>query len=158
VRVDLQLTRLLVEHGLVCSRVPLSGAAGGPWSGDIDLELVGRSLKVEVKARHAFPTLYRWINSADLLLLKADCQQPLVVMPLDLLTELAAAKPAPPATPNISTLISLDVVPGRLFCRRGHELDSFCLLRRPDGSALLVCRNCEAAEPGSISADLEVRE
>jgi hypothetical protein len=84
------------SHGLVCSRVALSGAADGPWSGDIDLELAGRSYKVEVKARRSFTTLHGWILSPDLLLLKADRQQPLAVMPLDLLAELAAARASVP--------------------------------------------------------------
>jgi Holliday junction resolvase len=90
-RVERELVNLLLELGFVCSRVPLSGAAGGAWSGDIHLELLGRILKVEVKARREFATLHRWIAKADLLLLKADRQPALVVLPLALLAELKPA-------------------------------------------------------------------
>jgi hypothetical protein len=72
--------------------VPLSGAAGGAWSGDIHLELLGRILKVEVKARREFATLHHWLTKSDLLLLKADRQPPLAVLPLDLLAKIAAIK------------------------------------------------------------------
>jgi hypothetical protein len=42
-RVERELVHLLCELGLLCSRVPLSGAIGGAWSGDIDLELFDRT-------------------------------------------------------------------------------------------------------------------
>jgi hypothetical protein len=77
-----ELVRLLPELGLVCSRVPLSGAAGGEFAGDIRLELLGRTRRVEVKARREFRTLQGWLGPAELLLLKANRQPPLVVVPL----------------------------------------------------------------------------
>jgi hypothetical protein len=73
-RVEQELVRLLLELGLVCSRVPLSGAAGGAFSGDIQLELLGRVRTVEVKARREFRTLHNWLAGRDLLLLKGDRQ------------------------------------------------------------------------------------
>jgi hypothetical protein len=98
VRIERMLAQQLLKHGVVCARVPLSGAAGGAWSGDIHLELLGRTCRVEVKARHAFTSLYRWLSRADLLLLKADRLDPIAVLPLRLLAELiAAAKPTVPS-------------------------------------------------------------
>ncbi len=88
VRVERELVQQLCELGLPCERVPLSGAAGGAWSGDIHIELRGRTRKIEVKARHEFRTLHGWLAGNDLLLLKADRQPPLAVLSLALLAEL----------------------------------------------------------------------
>jgi hypothetical protein len=88
-RVERELARLLCELGLPCVRVPLSGAIGGIWSGDIQLELRGHTRKIQVKARREFRTLHQWLSGADLLLLKADRCDPLVVMPVHLFVELA---------------------------------------------------------------------
>jgi Holliday junction resolvase len=90
-RVERQLARLLCELGLPCARVPLSGAIGCAYSGDIDLELCGRPAKIQVKARHEFRTLHSWLNGADLLVLKADRQPALAVLPVHLFAQLAVA-------------------------------------------------------------------
>jgi Holliday junction resolvase len=90
-RIERELVHLLCELGLPCSRVPLSGAIGGAWSGDIDLELFERTAKIQVKARREFRTLHQWLRSNELLILKADRQDPLVVMPVHLFAELATA-------------------------------------------------------------------
>jgi hypothetical protein len=89
VRAERKLVLQLLELGLTCARVPFSGAIGGAWSGDIELELLHRICKAEVKARRQFNTLHEWISGADLLILKADRQPPLVVLPVRLFAELA---------------------------------------------------------------------
>lgn len=67
-------------------RVPLSGAAGGAFSGDVLHPTLGR---LEVKARKdGFTSLYRWLEGADWLALRADRKPWLVVLPLDRLLEL----------------------------------------------------------------------
>jgi hypothetical protein len=67
------LARLLQAHGVATERVPLSGVAG-----------------VEVKARAAgFRELYCWLNERDVLVVKADRQEPLVVLRLSLAAEIA---------------------------------------------------------------------
>jgi hypothetical protein len=91
-RVERGLVQLLCELGLPCARVPLSGAIGGSWAGDIHLELDGRTFKIEVKARREFRTLLGWLAGADLLLLNADRQPPLAVLPATLLAELILSK------------------------------------------------------------------
>jgi hypothetical protein len=93
VRVEQELVRLLCELGLPCSRVPLSGAIGGAWSGDIHLELQGQIHRVEVKARHEFRTLQQWLAGADLLLLKPDGQPPLAVLSVAMLAKLLGKGP-----------------------------------------------------------------
>ena len=92
IRIEQELVRQLAELGIPCSRVPLSGALGGEYSGDIHLELGGRIRRVEVKARREFRTLHSWLSSAELLILRADRCQPLLVAPLPLITELAPTK------------------------------------------------------------------
>jgi hypothetical protein len=47
---------------------------------------------VECKARREFRTLHSWLAGADLLVLKADSQPPLVVLPLPLFAKLAGAR------------------------------------------------------------------
>ena len=95
--------------------MPLSGAVGGRFAGDIILPLVGRDLCVEVKARaDGFRELYRWLNERGLLIVKADRQEPLVVVRLSLAAEIAKLGAAAPVF-GIAQAVenSLDIgVPG----------------------------------------------
>jgi hypothetical protein len=71
-------------------RVPLSGAVGGRFAGDIALPLMGRDLCVEVKARaDGFRELYCWLKERDVLVVKADRQEPLVIVRLSLAAQFA---------------------------------------------------------------------
>jgi hypothetical protein len=68
----------LKASGIAVVRVPLSGAVGGRFAGDIVLPLMGRDLRVEVKARaDGFRELYRWLDGRDVLVVKADRREPL---------------------------------------------------------------------------------
>ena len=61
-------------------RVPLSGAAGGDFAGDV--QVLG--LTWEVKARgDGFHQLYAWLAAHDALALRADRKPWLVVLPMD---------------------------------------------------------------------------
>lgn len=61
-------------------RVPLSGAAGGQFTGDV----VGLGLRWECKRRaNGFRQLYGWLENADALAVRADRREWLVVMPLE---------------------------------------------------------------------------
>src|SRR5690606_23185668 len=61
-------------------RVPLSGAAGGRFAGDV----VGLGLKWEVKRRaDGFKELYKWLEGKDALAVRADRREWLVVIPLE---------------------------------------------------------------------------
>ena len=89
-RVRRALVRLLQAHGSAAARVPLSGTAGGRFSGDLAVLVLGRDLCVEVKARAAgFRELYSWLTNRDVLVVKADRQEPLVVLRLSLAAEIA---------------------------------------------------------------------
>ena len=77
-------------NGIAAVRVPLSGAVGGRFAGDIVLPLMGRDLCVEVKARaDGFRELYSWLDERDVLIVKADRQEPLVIVRLSLAAEIA---------------------------------------------------------------------
>jgi hypothetical protein len=71
-------------------RVPLSGSAGGTYSGDVDWPGVGRG---EVKRRKdGFKQLYAWLEGRDFLALRSDRQGWLVVLPLAKALELISPK------------------------------------------------------------------
>jgi hypothetical protein len=92
-RIEREIVRALQAKGLAASRVPLSGAVGGRFSGDVVLPLLGRDLCVEVKARaDGFRELYSWLASRDVLIVKADRQPPLVVVRLALASEVAVRR------------------------------------------------------------------
>jgi Holliday junction resolvase len=91
-RLERALVRVLQNNGFAAERVPLSGAAGGSYTGDLTVPLLGRDLRVEAKSRGTgFNQLYRWLDGADLLIVRADRQEPLVVAPLKLAIEIATA-------------------------------------------------------------------
>lgn len=84
-RVEREIVRKLQDvFGLAAERVPLSGASGGRFGADISIPLLGRDLRAEVKARASgFTRIYDWLAGNDLLIIKADHKQMLVVLPLD---------------------------------------------------------------------------
>ncbi len=89
-RTERSIVKVLKASGVAAVRVPLSGAVGGRFAGDIVLPLLGRDLCVEVKARAAgFRELYCWLEGRDLLIVKADRQEPLVVLRMSLAADIA---------------------------------------------------------------------
>jgi Holliday junction resolvase len=91
-RTERAIVRLLQERGLAAERVPLSGAARGRFGGDVSVPVLGVDRRVEVKFRgDGFRELYKWLDGADLLIVRADHREPLVVIPLKLAAEIAMA-------------------------------------------------------------------
>ena len=89
-RTERSIVNALKASGIVAVRVPLSGAVGGRFGGDIVLPLLGRDLCVEVKWRgQGFRNLYSWLNQRDVLIVKADRREPLVILRLSLAAEIA---------------------------------------------------------------------
>jgi hypothetical protein len=89
-RAERALVRFFADRGFAAERVPLSGAAGGRYLGDITIPLAGRDLCAEVKVRaHGFSQLYGWLEGRDLLILRQDRREPLLVLPLRLAAEIA---------------------------------------------------------------------
>jgi Holliday junction resolvase len=91
-RTERAIVRLLQERGFAAERVPLSGAARGSFGGDVSVPLLGIDRRVEVKVREdGFRELYKWLNGADLLIIRADRRELLVVIPLKFAAEIAVA-------------------------------------------------------------------
>jgi Holliday junction resolvase len=96
-RTERSIVNALKASGIAAVRVPLSGAVGGRFAGDIVLPLMGRDLCIEVKARaDGFRELYSWLHQRDVLIVKADRQEPLVVVRLSLAAEIAKLGSAAP--------------------------------------------------------------
>lgn len=81
-RVEHNLEKRLNDSGILSKRIPLSGSS---WiKGDIILKIDEKELLGEVKARkEGFKEIYRWIDGKDILFLKADYRDYLVVMELE---------------------------------------------------------------------------
>jgi hypothetical protein len=91
-RTERALVRFLQSRGFASERIPLSGGAGGSFVGDIAVPILGVDRTIEVKVRGAgFRQLYSWLEQRDLLIVRADRRTPLVVLPLALAVEIAAA-------------------------------------------------------------------
>lgn len=83
--------------GLPAERVPLSGAAGGSFTGDV--RILDRLCEVKARANgEGFATIERWLGDNDALVLWRDRAEPLVVLSLqdwlDLLGRADAVKRA----------------------------------------------------------------
>ena len=76
------------EAGIPCERVPLSGSIGGKYAGDLAIPDVNRRMFIlECKARRGgagFKVLEGWMKDKDILIVKRNYQDPLVVMSFDL--------------------------------------------------------------------------
>jgi hypothetical protein len=99
-RAERALVNMLRAAGLTANRVPLSGAMQNKFGGcDLIIEMFEREHRVESK-HHAngFKTLYAWLDpkppvqNVDMLILRCDHGEPLVVMRLRDLVEMATKK------------------------------------------------------------------
>ena len=85
------------DAGIDAERVPLSGSAGGTFTGDV--LIAGGTLKAECKARKdgaGFKVLNNWLEGNDLLFVKADREQPRVYMRWELYEDLIQHYPGTP--------------------------------------------------------------
>jgi Holliday junction resolvase len=90
-RAERAIVKFLQGQGFAAERVPLSGSAGGSYLGDLTVPIIGMRRVVEVKARaKGFRQLYDWLVERDILIVRADRSEPLVVLPLKLAAEIAA--------------------------------------------------------------------
>ena len=87
-----QLVHLFRDSGVKAERCPLSGGAAGRWRGfDILADMFGREFKIENKIlARGFQTLYKWLDPdpVDMLIIRQDRAEPLVVIPLATFIEL----------------------------------------------------------------------
>lgn len=90
-RAERAIVKFLQERGFAAERVPLSGSAGGSYLGDLTVPILNVDRVVEVKVRaKGFGQLYDWLTDRDILIVRADRSEPLVVLPLKLAAEIAA--------------------------------------------------------------------
>lgn len=83
-RGERMLVHLLQDRGYAAERVPLSGAAGGSYKGDLSVPVLGIDRLIEAKWRAGgFAQLYAWLGDNYALIVKADRKKPLLVIPLD---------------------------------------------------------------------------
>ena len=91
-RSERAIVKFLQDRGFAAERVPLSGSAGGSYLGDLTVPILDVDRVVEVKARaNGFRQLYDWLIGRDILIVRADRSEPLVVLPLKLAAEIASA-------------------------------------------------------------------
>ena len=82
------LVRYLQSKGLSAEKTSRTGYRGT----DLSVDLLGISRSIECKVRsHGFTQLYEWLANADMLVIRADRREPLVVLPMWLAAEVAAA-------------------------------------------------------------------
>lgn len=85
-RIEREIVHRHEEMGVHAQRVPLSGAAGGRFSGDVDVYVMGLDAApfvTEVKARanaSGFKSIKQWLGENDALFLREDGEDPLVVL------------------------------------------------------------------------------
>lgn len=93
---ELEVVRLLQEHGIAAEKQPLSGMLGGPLAKDIRISVpvlnCDQLLECKRRAR-AFSTIYGFLGSAYALVIRDDRTEPLVVMTLDKWAALAKGQP-----------------------------------------------------------------
>jgi Holliday junction resolvase len=89
-RIELEAVHILQDHGLAAEKVPLSGGAGGRWTGDISVPVLGLDRRLEVKCRATgFRKAYEWLADNYGLVIRADRAEPLVCLRLRDFAELA---------------------------------------------------------------------
>lgn len=78
---------LHLEAGVPAERVPLSGALGGKYTGDVIVGSIEHPIfRIEVKSRKTgtgFATIEKWLGKHDILFLKKDRTTPFVCMPFE---------------------------------------------------------------------------
>lgn len=87
-RLEVEVVKTIEAHGLKVRRQPGSGIYAD-FPHDVELVIHGKRYIVECKARkNGFATLDRWRGAADLLVVKADREPPMVYLPLRLFSEI----------------------------------------------------------------------
>jgi hypothetical protein len=85
-RTERAIVRLLQGQGIAATKVSRAWCPGT----DLLVPILGVDRAVEVKCRGAgFRKLYDWLNNRDVLIVKADRQEPLVILRLSLAAAIA---------------------------------------------------------------------
>jgi hypothetical protein len=87
----------LQGDGIGAERIPLSGSAGGSFTGDINVPVRGEDKRIECKTSKrgaGFKTLYGWLEGRYALMLTQPRSDILVVLRLSDFAKLASLPPA----------------------------------------------------------------
>jgi Holliday junction resolvase len=85
-RTERAIVHLLQERGFAAEKISGMYKPGC----DLSIPLLGVDHKTEVKCRaRGFGQLYDWLENAEILIVKADRREPLVVVPLKFAAEIA---------------------------------------------------------------------
>jgi hypothetical protein len=85
-RTERAIVRLLQEQGIAATKISRAWCVGA----DLCVPILGVDRGVEVKCCAAgFRQLYDWLKQRNVLIVKADRQEPLVVLRMSLTTEIA---------------------------------------------------------------------
>ena len=88
-RFERECVHRLTDLGVGCTRVPLSGSAGGDHTDDLVVAVCGEPKRIECKTRkRAWSDLFGWLNKREVgppyaLFIKADRTDTLVVLRLE---------------------------------------------------------------------------
>jgi hypothetical protein len=86
-RTERAIVRLLQAQGIAATKISRAWCAGA----DLHAQILGVDRAVEVKCRAAgFNQLYDWLDERDVLIVKADRQEPLVVLRMSLAAMIAS--------------------------------------------------------------------
>lgn len=87
-RTENTLVHALRAYNIEAKRVPLSGGTSF-CKGDLMINVKDEELRLESKARaNGFKQLYQWLEGNDVLAIKADRKETLIVLPLKKFCEL----------------------------------------------------------------------
>jgi Holliday junction resolvase len=87
-RFERAIVKLLQDRGLAAEKISRTGYS----SADLSVPILNADRRVECKVRKdAFRELYRWLEASDLLIVRSDRNQPLVILPLRLASEILVA-------------------------------------------------------------------
>mgnify|MGYP001607020307 CR=1 FL=1 len=85
-----EVVHIFQEAGIAAQRVPNSGSSGLDFAGDVNVPILGRDHRIEVKAKASgFKSIYSWLGDHYGLVIRADRSEPLMVVRLKDFAELA---------------------------------------------------------------------
>ena len=91
-RFERECVALFQVHGIAAERVPLSGSAGGSFSGDLIVPILGIDQRLEAKIRRSgFKQIRGWLANNFAVVYRADRSEPLITLRLADFAKLATA-------------------------------------------------------------------
>ena len=91
-RFERECVALFQAYGLAAERVPLSGAVGGSFSGDLTIPILGIDQRLEAKIRAAgFKQIRGWMAGNYAVVYRANRSEPLITLRLADFAKLAIA-------------------------------------------------------------------